>query len=139
MVVRILDAKQDPFHPKKDKEEILEPGFPYLSVIGALLYLAQYTRPDISFGVNLLTRYINEPTRRHCNGVKEIFCYLKGTMDLGLFYTHKSSRWVAALIHALLVTQMLVICLTHIGHVLKWTMSLPFETPLYLRGLPRKC
>ena len=46
MVVRTLNAKRDPFGPKEDKEEILEPEVPYLSAIGALLYLAQCTRPD---------------------------------------------------------------------------------------------
>ena len=34
MVVRTLDAKRDPFRPKKDEEEILEPKVPYLSAIG---------------------------------------------------------------------------------------------------------
>ncbi|XP_070665122.1 secreted RxLR effector protein 161-like [Malus domestica] len=90
MVVRTLDAKRDPFRLKEDKEEILEPEVPYLSAIGALLYLAQYARPDIFFAVNLLARYNNAPTCRHCNGVKDIFRYLKGTTDLGLFYTNKS-------------------------------------------------
>ncbi|KAM1226031.1 hypothetical protein ACFX1T_044573 [Malus domestica] len=46
--------------------------------------------------MNLLARYINAPTRRHWNGVKDIFHYLKGTTDLGLFYTRKSPS-VAAL------------------------------------------
>ncbi|XP_068307466.1 secreted RxLR effector protein 161-like [Pyrus communis] len=90
MVVRTLDAKRDPFHPKKDEEEILEPEVPYLSAIRVLSYLAQCTRPDISFTVNLLARYSNVPTCMHWNGVKDIFRYLKGTMDLGLFYTHES-------------------------------------------------
>ncbi|XP_068322464.1 secreted RxLR effector protein 161-like [Pyrus communis] len=90
MVVRTLDAKRDPFLPNEDEEEILEPEVPYLSAIGALLYLAQCTRPDISFAVNLLARYSNAPTHRHWNGVKDIFHYLKGTTDLGLFYTHES-------------------------------------------------
>ncbi|XP_070660459.1 secreted RxLR effector protein 161-like [Malus domestica] len=90
MVVRTLDAKRDPFRPNEDEEEILEPEVPYLSVIGALLYLAQCTRPDISFVVNLLARYINAPTRRHWNGVKDIFHYLKGITDLSLFYTYES-------------------------------------------------
>ena len=92
MVVRILDAKRDSFRPKEDMEEILEPEVPYLGAIGALLYLAQYTRPDISFAVNLLARYSNAPTHRHWNGVKDIFRYLKGTTDLSLFYTPESSR-----------------------------------------------
>ncbi|XP_068317138.1 uncharacterized protein [Pyrus communis] len=34
MVVRTLDAKRNPFCPKEDEEEILEPEIPYLSVIG---------------------------------------------------------------------------------------------------------
>ena len=92
MVVRSLDAKQDPFRQKKDDEDILEPEVPYLSTIGALLYLAQCTRPDISFAVNLLTRYSNAPTRIHWAGVKDIFLYLKGTTDLGLFYPYESSN-----------------------------------------------
>ncbi|KAM1787885.1 hypothetical protein ACFX11_038242 [Malus domestica] len=75
-------AKRDPFRSKKDDEEILEHDVPYLSAIGALLYLAQYTRPDFFFAVNLLARYSNAPTRRHWTGVKDIFCYLKGTTDL---------------------------------------------------------
>ncbi|XP_070674730.1 secreted RxLR effector protein 161-like [Malus domestica] len=90
MVVRTLDAKRDPFRPKKDEEKILKPEVPYLRAIGALLYLAQCTRPDISFVVNLLARYSNAPTHRHWNDVKDIFRYLKGTTDLGLFYTRES-------------------------------------------------
>ncbi|XP_070681772.1 uncharacterized mitochondrial protein AtMg00810-like [Malus domestica] len=74
----------------EDEEEILEPKVPYLSAIGALLYLTRFTRPDISFVVNLLARYSNAPTCRHWNGVKDIFHYLKGTTDLGLFYTRES-------------------------------------------------
>ncbi|KAM2019358.1 hypothetical protein ACFX1T_022162 [Malus domestica] len=95
MIVRTLYAKRDPFRLKEDDEEILEPEVPYLSVIEALLYLAQCTRPDISFAVNLLARYSNASTRRHWNGVKDIFCYLKGTTDLGLFYTRESSSIVS--------------------------------------------
>ena len=84
MVVRTLDAKRDSFHPKEDEEEILEPEVPYLSAIGALLYLAQCTRPDISFAVNLLTRYSNAPTRRHWNGVKYIFSLPQRYYGFGL-------------------------------------------------------
>ena len=49
MVVQSLDVKRDPFRPNEDDEEILELEVPYLSVIGTLLYLAQCTKPDISF------------------------------------------------------------------------------------------
>lgn len=91
MIVRTLDINKDPFRPKGDDEEILSPECSYLGAIGALLYLAQCTRPDISFAVNCLARHSIAPTRRHWNGIKDIFRYLKGTTDMGLFYPYASS------------------------------------------------
>ena len=49
MVVRSLDVKKDPFRPCEKNEELLGPEVPYLSVIGALMYLANCTRPNIAF------------------------------------------------------------------------------------------
>ena len=65
MVGRSLEVDKDPFRPKEDNEEILGLEDPYLSAIGALLYLAKCTRPDIAFVVNFLARYSASPTRRH--------------------------------------------------------------------------
>nr|CAE05047.2 OSJNBa0049H08.8 [Oryza sativa Japonica Group] len=86
MVVRSLDVEKDPFRPKEYGEDVLGPDFPYLSAIGALMYLANSTRPDIAFSVNLLARYSAAPTKRHWTEVKNVFRYLNGTRDLGLFF-----------------------------------------------------
>lgn len=86
MVVRSLDVEKDPFRPKEEDEKLLEPEYPYLSVIGALMYLANGTRPDIAFAVNLLARFSSAPTKRHWNDIKHILRYLRGTEDLGLFF-----------------------------------------------------
>ena len=58
-----------------------------MSVIEALLYLANCTRPNIAFAVNLLARFNASPTRRHWNDIKHVFLYLQGSQDLGLLYT----------------------------------------------------
>ena len=50
------------------------------------MYLANSTRTDITFAVNLLARHSAQPTQRHWTGVKNIFRYLNGTKDLGLFF-----------------------------------------------------
>ena len=50
------------------------------------MYLANSTRPDIAFAVNLLARHSAAPTKRHWVGGKQILRYLNGTKDLGLFY-----------------------------------------------------
>lgn len=47
MVVRTLDPEKDQFPPKDDNRQILDPEVPYLNAVSALLYLAQYMRPDI--------------------------------------------------------------------------------------------
>ena len=57
MVVRSLEVTKDPFRPKEENEELLGPEVPYLSAVDALMYLANYTRPDIAYSVNLLARY----------------------------------------------------------------------------------
>ena len=86
MVVRSLDVKKDLFRPRAQNEEILGPEVPYLSAIGVLMYLANNTRLDIAFVVNLLSRYSSASTRRHQNGVKHILRYLRGTNDMGLYF-----------------------------------------------------
>ena len=65
MIVRSLEVDKDPFRPKEENEKLLGPEVPYLSAIGALMYLANCTRPDIAFSVNLLARYSSAPTLRH--------------------------------------------------------------------------
>ena len=65
MIVRSLEVNKDPFRPKEENEKLLGPEVPYLSAIGALMYLANCTRPDIAFSVNLLARYSSTPTLRH--------------------------------------------------------------------------
>jgi hypothetical protein len=86
MVVRSLDMKKDPYQPRENNEKALGPEVLYLSAIGALMYLANNTRPDIIFSVNVLASYSSDPTRRHWNEIKHVLCYLCGTCDMRLFY-----------------------------------------------------
>jgi hypothetical protein len=65
MVVRSLDVKKNPFRPREDNKELLDPKVPYLNAIGTLMYLVNNMRPDITFFVNLLARYSSSPTQRH--------------------------------------------------------------------------
>ncbi|GJR36884.1 retrovirus-related pol polyprotein from transposon TNT 1-94 [Tanacetum coccineum] len=92
IVGRSLNVDNDPFRLCEDDEEVLGPEVPYLSASGALMYLTNCTRPDISFAVNLLARFSSSPTKRHWNGIKHILRYLRGTVDLGLFYPNDSKK-----------------------------------------------
>ena len=69
MVIRSLEVTKYPFPSKEENEELLGLEVPYLS---ALMYLANYTRPDIAFSINLLARYSSAPPKRHWNEIKHI-------------------------------------------------------------------
>jgi hypothetical protein len=86
IVVRSLELQTNQFGPRDEGEEILGSHYPYLSAIRALMYLANCTRPNIAFAVNLLDRHSIAPTKRHWMGVKHILRYVNGTRDLGLFF-----------------------------------------------------
>ena len=92
MIVRSLDVKNDPFRPYEKDEELLGPEVSYLSVIGVLMYLANFTRPDIVFPVHLSAKYRSTPTQRHRNGIKHILCYFQGTTDMNLFTQRNQSN-----------------------------------------------
>ena len=86
MVVRSLDLEKDPFRPREEGEEVLGSEYPYLSLIGALMYLANSTRFDIAFAVNLLARHSAAPTKSHWIRGKQVLIYLNVKKDLRLFF-----------------------------------------------------
>lgn len=59
---------------------------PYRELVGALTYLANATRPDISFTASYLSQFNNCYTKVHWTAAKRVLRYLKGTKDLDLVY-----------------------------------------------------
>ena len=51
------------------------------------MYLASATRPDISFSVSKLSRFVSNPGDVHWHALERIMSYLKGTASYGLHYT----------------------------------------------------
>ncbi|GJR79531.1 retrovirus-related pol polyprotein from transposon TNT 1-94 [Tanacetum coccineum] len=62
----------------------------YCGVIRSLMYLTS-NRPDLIYAVCLCARYQAKPTEKHLNAVKQIFRYLKGTINMGLWYSKDTS------------------------------------------------
>jgi hypothetical protein len=59
----------------------------YSQIIGSLMYLSSATRPDISYAVCRLARYLANPGDRHWVALYRVLRYLKGAMNLGMKYT----------------------------------------------------
>ena len=65
----IADCKPSPtpYDPsvliRKNEGELQEDQLRYSQIIGSLMYLASATRPDISFAVSKLSRFVSKPGR----------------------------------------------------------------------------
>nr|GEY98411.1 hypothetical protein [Tanacetum cinerariifolium] len=57
----------------------------YRSMVGALMYLTT-SRPDIVHATCYCACYQAKPTEKHLTAVKQIFRYLKDTINIGLWY-----------------------------------------------------
>jgi hypothetical protein len=77
---------EDPYRPCEEEEDEIDKQR-YLAAVGALIYLATHTRPDILFATSVLARHSRKPAHRHWAGIKHLLRYLRGTEDLGLHFT----------------------------------------------------
>ncbi|GJY36095.1 retrovirus-related pol polyprotein from transposon TNT 1-94 [Tanacetum coccineum] len=78
-----IEHKANP--SKHDRGKVVDLTL-FKSLVGSLRYLT-CTRPDILFAVGLIICFMEEPTTKHSNIVKRIVCYIKGTIDYGMFYS----------------------------------------------------
>jgi hypothetical protein len=76
----------------------------FSSLVGALLYLAVCTRPDISFSVGILSKFVSKPGKVHWDAAVNLLGYLKGTANMGILlgrlndgqiYGYADSDWAA--------------------------------------------
>lgn len=82
-----VDIKLSKSHsPQNGSERRAMSQIPYMTAVGALLYLAMCTRPDISYSVGVLSRFTSNPGMAHWTAVKHLLRYLKGSLDLKLVY-----------------------------------------------------
>ncbi|GJX74591.1 retrovirus-related pol polyprotein from transposon TNT 1-94 [Tanacetum coccineum] len=93
------DSVNTPMVEKNKLDEYLQ-GTPvdatlYRGMIGSLMYLTS-SRPDLIYAVCLCARYQAKPTEKHSQAVKRIFRYLKGTINMGLWYSKDTDMSLTA-------------------------------------------
>ncbi|OWZ14304.1 hypothetical protein PHMEG_00012238 [Phytophthora megakarya] len=65
---------------------------PYRALIGCLLYITTYTRPDVAYIVAQLSRFLENPGQQHWKAAIRVLRYLKGTRDLGIVYNGNKGK-----------------------------------------------
>ncbi|GJT38613.1 retrovirus-related pol polyprotein from transposon TNT 1-94 [Tanacetum coccineum] len=71
----------------------------YRGMIGSLMYLTA-SRPDLVFDVCMCARYQAKPTKKNLHAVKQIFRYLRGTINMGMCYSKDSYIALTAFVDA---------------------------------------
>lgn len=70
-------------------------SLPYREIVGALMFIAQATRPDINFAVSTLCRYFNYYDKTHLKAAIQVLRYLIGTSKIGLVYHYTNTAIIA--------------------------------------------
>ena len=71
---------------KEGTGELVNPTY-FKSIVGSLRYLAS-TRPDITYGVGIISRFMEKPYQSHLQAAKRILRYVSGTRDHGILYSY---------------------------------------------------
>ena len=75
----------------RNKDEEAADGSLYRSIIGSLLYASTSTRPDVSFAVKELARFMMDPSAMHMMIAKRVVSYLLHTHSAGITYSHSAA------------------------------------------------
>ncbi|XP_054015388.1 uncharacterized protein LOC128896207 [Hylaeus anthracinus] len=78
--------------PQTPKEIYEMKHKPYRKLIGALIHLANATRPDIAFAAATLSRFCVNPGKMHWIFAKRVLCYLKATSKYCITYIRNNEK-----------------------------------------------
>jgi len=76
---------------RDDEAELDQEEYPYRELIGCLMYASVCTRPDISFAVNVLARFVSDPAKRHWDYAIRVLNYLRYTPTAGVYFDSRCS------------------------------------------------
>ncbi|KAI1000320.1 hypothetical protein K3495_g7878 [Podosphaera aphanis] len=62
----------------------------YRQIVGSVIYLSNNTRPDISYAVGQLARFMSKPRLSFLNHSKHLLRYLQRTMNFGITYSPRN-------------------------------------------------
>ena len=72
----------------------------YRSIIGALLYVSCCTRPDITYAVNKLAKFSNNPGITHFRAIIHLIGFIKGNSNKGIkFYANVKDSPIFKILH----------------------------------------
>lgn len=77
--------------PASDKAKEEMAAKPYRELVGALMYLAVGTRPDLAHAMGVLSRFLENPGLDHWKAALHVLSYVGRNKDMGLVYRKRQA------------------------------------------------
>ena len=71
---------------KTEEEKAYMDRIPYANIVGSIMYAMVCTRPDLSYAVSLVSRFVSNLCKDHWHALKWILRYIKGTINKGRMF-----------------------------------------------------
>ena len=86
--LELVGLVEDAIRRKEETKENIDPALHtrYRSLVGALLFIAITTRPDVQYAAGMLSRCVAYPTAEMLKEAERVLIYLYNTRDLKLTY-----------------------------------------------------
>jgi len=85
-----LSPEQSPTPDSPEHEAMTPHHDDYMSLVGAFLWLANVTRPELAYITSQLARFVANPGRIHYNAALRVLLYLDASSQRTLHFTPKS-------------------------------------------------
>ncbi|XP_019435314.1 PREDICTED: uncharacterized protein LOC109341799 [Lupinus angustifolius] len=77
--------------PSEVEPEMLADATLYRQMVGCLRFIC-HSRPEITYGVGVISKYMASPTQSHMVAAKRILRYLKGTSNYGVLFPNQNQK-----------------------------------------------
>ena len=72
----------------------------YAQIIGSLMHLMNFSRPDIAYTIGKLSSYTHSPNQDHCEALLRLMRYLKGTdieydIEYSVLEWYNDANWIS--------------------------------------------
>lgn len=78
------------------EEELELVDVPFRELIGSLMYISLGSRPDITYAVSFLSRYLDKPNKKVWIGAKRVLRYLQQTKHMSMVYKKDNDQKLIA-------------------------------------------
>ena len=75
--------------PKSDEDIAYMQKVSYASVVGSIKYSMVCCKPDMSYSISMVSRFMANPGKSHWEVAKRVLRYIFGTIDFGLKYANQ--------------------------------------------------